>query len=162
MPALRSETASPQFQIVGRACVHSIARIRIVRRRPRRLTESTGEKVAERLHGCGQMSARRVDDVNPALNRLVLGQDRHKSASRNIRTDDEAWKLYETEAFDGQSKKHLGVVGPIRRLTQPKHDVALSPVSLKAPTFARPLIFVADTNVTLEVIEHRRLPMLAK
>jgi len=47
------------------------------------------------------MPARRVDDVNPALNRLVLGQDCNQSASRDIWTNDEAWKLHETETFDG-------------------------------------------------------------
>jgi hypothetical protein len=46
------------------------------------------------------MSARRVNDVNPALNRLVLGQDCNQPASGNIRTDDEAWKLHKTEARD--------------------------------------------------------------
>ena len=95
--------------------------------------------------------------MNPALNRLVLGQDCNQPTSRNIRTDDEGWELHKTEALNRQSKKHLGIVGPIRRPTQPKHDVAFSPVSLKAPTFARPLVFVADANVTPEVIKHRRV-----
>src|SRR5277367_6404845 len=36
------------------------------------------------------------------------------------------------------------------------------PSVLKTPTFARPLVFVADTNVTHEIVKHGRAPVLGK